>query len=406
MGVTNALLKFTQGSTIGGDGEALKGDLSDPFGIANSDNTGVASWEIQVLAVPFGSSVPVGVLAQANSSNPVASFAPDAIGGCYRIQLRVWPQANRQGKVDTDIRCIILTGANGLWAPPPEVWPQPLPDPRTGLPNSKPNEMNFGGQDAGWAGNGNDGGVRHAIRSIGAGGGGGPGYATMYVHQSSGIDPGEQDGSAAKPFASFMAAHDALPDSGGVIYVINATGTPATGDTTIAFSKPLSVIADAPQLWGGTGHAVSSSEALYVEGMTNTTDEGGQPGQLIAASLICKRCIAAFQTNVGNLDLEDCRTAGNGVVAGSARLRDCDVRSAIQANGEIDFQDCVISANLTTADVVARFTSCRWVSGTRTLTFLGSAGVMYVDAMSNFWWKAATETLTNGTKTIQGDLTA
>lgn len=173
-----ALLKFTQDANVGGDGEALVGDLADPFEIANSDNTGIGSWEIQILEVPYGSAVTKGVLAQANSSTPAGSVTPDVAGGWWRIQLRVWPQANRQGTPDTDIRCFGVPGTNGLIAPPPQVWPLPLPHPSSGRPGAKPNEINVGGQDGGWAGQGNDGLLRHAIRLIGIGDVVGPAGAT------------------------------------------------------------------------------------------------------------------------------------------------------------------------------------------------------------------------------------
>jgi hypothetical protein len=45
-------------------------------------------------------------------------------------------------------------------------------------------------------------------------------------------------------------------------------------------------------------------------------------------------------------------------------------------------------------------------SGTVTIAFTGAAGSFFVDSVSNFYWKAATETLTNGSKVIRGDLTA
>lgn len=164
--MVQALIKLSQGATEGDDGEALMGDLSDDVVVENSENSGIGSWEIQILETPYGSATAKGILAQANSSTPLGSFAPDALGGCYRIQLRCWPQTNRAGKVDTDIRCFGSLGENGLCAPPAQIWPEPLPDPRTGRAGAKPNECNFAGQDDGWAGDGEDGLLRHAIRLI------------------------------------------------------------------------------------------------------------------------------------------------------------------------------------------------------------------------------------------------
>lgn len=169
-----SLLKFTQGATVGSDGQALKATVvGGAVQARNSDNTGVASWEIKILEVPYGSAVPTGVLAQANGSTPLGSWSPDVSGGCYRIQLTTWPQINRQGTADLDIRNVGVDATGGLCAPPAMVWPLPLPDPRSGLPNAKPNEMNFAGQDDGWAGSGNDGLARHLWRLVTAGVGSG-----------------------------------------------------------------------------------------------------------------------------------------------------------------------------------------------------------------------------------------
>jgi hypothetical protein len=177
-----ALIKLTQDANVGGDGQALFGDLADDVVIENVVNTGIGSWEIQVLEVPFGSSVTKGVLAQANGSTPIGTLSPDVAGGMWRLMLTVWPQANKQGVSNRDIRCFGVLGSNGLCAPPPQIWPEPLPDPRTGRSGAKPNECNFGGDTAsdGYAGSGSDGLLRHAVRLIGAGGGSGTVVASYF----------------------------------------------------------------------------------------------------------------------------------------------------------------------------------------------------------------------------------
>lgn len=138
--------------------------------IANVNPSGIGSWEIVVLERPYGSTTPLGTLASANSATPAGSVTPDVSGGCWRIQLNVWSGANRTGTPNTDIRNFGALGANGKLAPPPMIWPEPLPDPRSGRAGAKPNEMNFGGQDDGWAGSGNDGLLRHLIRTLTSGG--------------------------------------------------------------------------------------------------------------------------------------------------------------------------------------------------------------------------------------------
>lgn len=168
--MATALIKLTQGVNVG-DGQALKGTTGTAVQVANSNNAGVGSWEILLLEVPYLSALVPGSLASGDGNTPLTSFNPDVVGGCYRLQLTVWPQASRQGTPDIDIRNFGVNGANGICPPPPQVWPLPLPDPRSGRAGAKPNEMNFSGQDDGWAGTGNDGLLRHALRILGFGSG-------------------------------------------------------------------------------------------------------------------------------------------------------------------------------------------------------------------------------------------
>lgn len=165
-----ALIRFKQGATIGGAGQALIALLADgEVEVSCVDTTGIGSWEIRMLEVPYGSAINRGIMSRSNSSAPVARFTPDVVGGCYRIMLRTWPRPNRAGAVSVDIRNVGLVAGNGSVVPPPQVWPAPLPHPNTGRSDARPNEMNFGGQRFGWYGNGNDGLVRHIIRTAGPG---------------------------------------------------------------------------------------------------------------------------------------------------------------------------------------------------------------------------------------------
>ena len=166
-----ALIKFVQDTNEGEDGQALIGDLADPVEVSQSasDTTPIGSWEISLVDLPFECELELGVIAQGNGATPAASFQPD-VTGSYRVQLRTWPQANRQGRADTDIRIFGVKEANGFLVPPSQIWPEPLPDPLTGRPGAKPNEANFEGQLFGWAGNGEDGLLRNLIRMFGAGG--------------------------------------------------------------------------------------------------------------------------------------------------------------------------------------------------------------------------------------------
>lgn len=169
----SALLKFSQGLVTGANGQALKGVVGTLVTVANSDNTSVASWQIDLVAAdPASAVVPAEPFAfNNNSSTPSATFTPD-VPGCYRFVLKVWEVQNRAGNPKSiDIRVFAVPEANGLVAPPPQLWPLPLPDPRSGEATAKPNEMNFDGQERGWCGNGQDDGLLNdALRRIGTAG--------------------------------------------------------------------------------------------------------------------------------------------------------------------------------------------------------------------------------------------
>ncbi len=166
-----ALLKFVQGVTVGVNGQALIVAPGVAVVISNSDNTGVKSWQIDLAFVDPASSIsPSTPFAFADdSSTPLASIIPD-VRGSYRFILKVWDSKNRVGTpTDVDIRNIAIPELHGLIAVPTQIWPLPLPDPASGLVNAKPNELNFGGQLNGFAGDGHtDGLMNRLIRKVDA----------------------------------------------------------------------------------------------------------------------------------------------------------------------------------------------------------------------------------------------
>jgi len=147
-----ALIKFTQGPNTDLGGRAVAGSLyGGPVAITNSNNTGVTSWQIDTLYAPPGSALAVGLLAQAVSNTPVGNFVQD-VPGSYRFRLTVH---DALGGTDIDIRVFSVPFAvKGLIAPPYQRDPDPLPTLVSGLLGKKPNEMNFGGQEFGWSGDG------------------------------------------------------------------------------------------------------------------------------------------------------------------------------------------------------------------------------------------------------------
>lgn len=155
----SALLKFVQGATVGGDGRGLVGVLTTSVTLSNVNNANVQSWQINLVYVDPTSALTISTPYAFNdsSSTPTASFTPD-VRRSYRWELKVWSVPNRAGEPDSiDIRVFTVRELNGTIVPPSQVWPPPLPDPRSGELNAKPNEMNFDGQIEGWHGTGSDG---------------------------------------------------------------------------------------------------------------------------------------------------------------------------------------------------------------------------------------------------------
>lgn len=155
-----ALLKFSQGISIGANGEAFIASTGTSVTIANSNNTDVASWRIELLYGPPGSSfeqvpgTPLLLAENAASATPTIGLTPEALFyGCYRIRLSVWDAASFSGTLDTDIRNIAVPTPNKkLILSPFQKRPDPLPLLGTGDPGEKPHELNFEGQPWGWAG--------------------------------------------------------------------------------------------------------------------------------------------------------------------------------------------------------------------------------------------------------------
>jgi len=162
-----ALIKFTQGLVVGADGQALLGVSGASVHVSNVVNTDVQSWQVDLVYVdPRSSLVAADAYATGNNSTPSADFTPDS-SGSYRVVLKVWENPSRTGDpVSVDIRVFSILEEFGLLVPPSQVWPLPLPDPRSGLATARPGEMNFAAQLHGWAGNGTDGLLNEAVRRV------------------------------------------------------------------------------------------------------------------------------------------------------------------------------------------------------------------------------------------------
>jgi hypothetical protein len=137
----------------------ILGEVGTLVQVENDNNTDVASWQIDLVYTPPGSSVLIAVpLAFNNSSStPLATFTPD-IEGPWRLVLKVWEVINRVGiPAEVDIRVFgIRELKHGFVIAPYQKDPDPLPTLASGEPGAKPNEMNLGGQEFGWDGRDED----------------------------------------------------------------------------------------------------------------------------------------------------------------------------------------------------------------------------------------------------------
>lgn len=157
-----ALIKFTQGVTVGPNGQMIVGTTGN-FTVSNSDDTDIESWQVDLVYVPPGSSLSVSAPYQSNDSSPTPSVTIDAdVTGCYRLVLKVWDVPGRAGPpTDTDIRVFGIPETNGTLIPPAQLDPEPLDD--------KPDEFNLSGNLNGWAGNGvSDGLLNHTLKRLDA----------------------------------------------------------------------------------------------------------------------------------------------------------------------------------------------------------------------------------------------
>lgn len=154
----SALIKFTQNGTVGADGVSLRGVTGAQVTVENADNTDVQSWQIDLVYVDprSGLSEQSPLAFDDNDNTPTATFTPD-VPGSYRLQLTVYESTGRTGTENVDIRNFVIPEPkHGFIRPPYQKLPDPRPLPgETNDPTQeKSDELNFNGNDNGWAGGG------------------------------------------------------------------------------------------------------------------------------------------------------------------------------------------------------------------------------------------------------------
>lgn len=359
----SALIKFSQSSPgpgAGADGRALVGVLGVAVVVENSDNSGVESWEIQLVYAPHGSSVPTGLIAHGDSSStPFCDIVVPDARGSYRFVLKTWPVPNRVGNPDVDIRVFsVPEPSRSFIQPPAQIWPPPLPPLESARRGAKPNELNFGGQPYGWAGN-----VPVLVNQVikitdgdGSGGGGGsvpPLTATVYVDGGTLVDPGDQDGSIGKPYSSLQAAVDANAGSGDFAFInlLVAPGIYAEDVTLTKFQQAyVSIACTVPGIFLD-GSVPGNGIYVTLAGVVSLTGtEGGSYLTLQDVRTSSPGSVAA--TNIGLVRSQLAQPVGASLVV----IRDWDSSAyGVPSPTNVRLSDLSAENNWTDADVVSNF---------------------------------------------------
>lgn len=239
-----------------------------------------------------------------------------------------------------------------------------------------------------------------AVNKAEGGGGGGtvpPLSRALFVDADA--DPGG-DGSIAAPFQTVQAAHDAAT-AGSTIWVINYT---AAAGLTVSKSIVIAAMRVFTRRPGG-GYARAGTNV----GLGNITVTGDVFHVLTLSGVTCGT-ITGGPDALGTLNINDACDVGAITTANTElRASDSDFNGLINGcNFGMGFVECRFGTSgtfITTAGTFVEMKGCSF-PGTANITFSSSAGTVRMDSISNHWWKAVTESITNGSKVIIGDLSA
>lgn len=372
-----ALILFTQNAVPGTAGEAYVGATGLAVTVANSDNTDVLSWKIELAYAPPGSSLEVvpgtpTVLASASSSTPSAAFTPD-LPGSYRIVLTVYAGAGQTGQSSVDIRNFVVPTPNrGFIIPPYQKLPDPLPLPASGEPAAKPDEMNYGDQPYGWAGNSSQIGLHQLIYHLDNG-------QPFSMRAAVSASPTAATSGFSPRYIPVDTANAGWPGSGGTI---NVTAGMPVGHVLViqditgsAETKNITVAAQG----GETINGLSSVVIARAYGSATLVKTSSTTWNLWGAKVMREeRSLLAGVESVGSLGFQ----AVGGVSVNSAdfpNLLSVQFRGLIQTTNPSDTAEIRLF-NSTTSSVVAGTV----LSTSNTTPTLVSAAVTLAVGLNNY----------------------
>lgn len=237
----------------------------------------------------------------------------------------------------------------------------------------------------------------------------------FYVDKGTAVAPADQNGSIGRPFATItaaIAAISALATPRGTILVnaitndgnYSAEGPLALTPTDIVIAPMMGsffrgtydassqgpILVDSITVPGGAFHVVTLFGVTCIGVGTITFAEDGflyfgaasQCGAIVCTAPTAGLFVGASDSSFASL-------------SGCADLSTFNNVYFSAAAGKV----------LTCLGTTMNFMNCTFTPNILEIEFLGAPGVINVDAVTNFYWKAATETLTNGAKVIIGDLT-
>lgn len=209
----------------------------------------------------------------------------------------------------------------------------------------------------------------------------------LFVDSNSAVTPA--DGSIGAPFTTVQAAHDAAT-AGSTIRIIAFT---AGGGLTI--TKDIVVAADrvfTRKPFGGSYARAGENVSLGAITITGT------PSVTLAGVNV------STIAGTGSINLTHACDI-SGAITGGLELRasDTDFGGDIALDFLSVFSNCRFQTgvDITSSATSIEMQGCRF-SGTVSIVFSGSAGVVTMDEVSAHYWAAATETLTNGSITLIG----
>lgn len=216
----------------------------------------------------------------------------------------------------------------------------------------------------------------------------------MWVSSSTSTPTADQNGSDDDPFATIQQAVDALPATGGTICIVQGDYT-AEDVAIVGASKLINFIG-----YGALSvpwAALTAEQSVALDNCSTTSIDAGDALEM--HECFCSGPVTAlgFINLNGGLLFGACSvgalTAGTGLKANGYVFT-----NTIEANN-INLQNCELQGNVTINDAAGQLRLCE-INSPITIEFVGSAGVLQVDAYTHQRFLTAGASIVNGTLSV------